>query len=164
LLEIRPVREEAMKRLLIVTALGLAAVSAAWAADKKSAPYVPGLGEFMTSTQMRHAKLWFAGSSGNWPLAAYELDEIKEGLDDAVRLHPKHDDMPVGVMIRKNLGAPLGDLGKAIESRNADNFRVAFDRLTDACNACHSSAGHEFIRIQRPTAPPATNQVYTPNP
>ena len=153
-----------MKRLLIVTALGLAAVSAAWAADRKNAPYVPGLGEFMTSTQMRHAKLWFAGSSGNWPLAAYELDEIKEGLDDAVRLHPKHDDMPVGVMIRKNLGAPLGDLGKAIDSKNIDNFRLAFDRLTDACNSCHSGAGHDFIRIQRPTAPPATNQVYTPDP
>jgi hypothetical protein len=151
-----------MKRLLIITALGLAAASVAWAADKKAGPYVPGLGEFMTATQMRHAKLWFAGSSGNWNLAAYELDELKEGLDDAVRFHPKHDNMPVGVMIRKNLAAPLADLGKAIEGKSAADFNRTFDGLTEACNTCHTGAGHEFIRIQRPTAPPATNQTYTP--
>ncbi|WP_283744478.1 hypothetical protein [Sideroxydans sp. CL21] len=47
--------------------------------------YVPGMGEIMGSTQMRHAKLWFAGKSGNWDLASYELDEIREGMDDAVK-------------------------------------------------------------------------------
>src|SRR5262249_8005861 len=50
-------------------------------------PYEPGLGEFMTATQLRHAKLWFAGKQNNWDLAAYEIDEIKEGLEDAARLH-----------------------------------------------------------------------------
>jgi hypothetical protein len=48
--------------------------------------YVPGLGEIMGSTQMRHAKLWFAGKAGNWDLASYELDEIREGMDDAVKI------------------------------------------------------------------------------
>jgi hypothetical protein len=37
----------------------------------------------MTLTQMRHAKLWFAGQAANWPLAAYELDELHEGMQDA---------------------------------------------------------------------------------
>ena len=160
-----------MKKLLIVTALGLVAGSFAWAADshkaaskadpKAASSYVPGLGEFMTATQMRHAKLWFAGSAGNWKLAAYELDELKEGLDDAVRFQPKHDGMPVGVMIRKNLDTPLAELAKTIDGKNTEQFKTAFDNLTDACNTCHTGAGHEFIRIQRPTAPPATNQTYT---
>lgn len=52
-----------------------------------SQPYVIGLGEIMGLTQMRHAKLWFAGEAGNWPLSAYELDELKEGFDDAVTYH-----------------------------------------------------------------------------
>ena len=163
-----------MKKLLIITALGLAALglaaaSVAWAADKpkaepKAGPYVPGLGEFMTATQVRHAKLWFAGNAGNWNLAAYELDELKEGLADAARFQPKHGDVLVGPMIRKNLDAPLADLGKAIDSKNTENFKAAFDGLTEACNTCHAGAGHEFIRIQRPTAPPATNQNYTTGP
>ena len=153
-----------MKKLLIITALGLSVASVAWAAEKKAASYVPGLGEFMTATQMRHAKLWFAGSAGNWSLAAYELDELKEGIDDAVRLFPKYEGIPVAAMIRENLPAPLAGLGKAIESKNTEDFNRAFDRLTDACNTCHAGAAHEFIRIQRPTAPPATNQIYTPGP
>jgi hypothetical protein len=32
--------------------------------------YAPGLGEIMTFTQMRHAKLWMAGEAENWELAA----------------------------------------------------------------------------------------------
>src|SRR5262249_46301319 len=46
----------------------------------------PGLGEIMALQQMRHSKLWFAGSAGNWPLAEYELDELKEGFGDVRRL------------------------------------------------------------------------------
>ena len=50
-------------------------------------PFTPGLGEIMTMTQMRHAKLWFAGTAGNWPLASYELDELDEGMQDAATFH-----------------------------------------------------------------------------
>jgi hypothetical protein len=57
--------------------------------------YVPGLGEIMALQQMRHAKLWLAGRHGNWALADYELDELKEGFEDAVRLHPTQDSVPV---------------------------------------------------------------------
>ena len=42
--------------------------------------YVPGFGEFMNAIQLHHAKLWFAGQQGNWPLAAYETDEMEEVL------------------------------------------------------------------------------------
>jgi len=51
-------------------------------------PYAPGLGEFMAATQLRHAKLWFAGQAKNWDLAGYEVDEIKEGLEDAAKQFP----------------------------------------------------------------------------
>src|ERR1700743_1773713 len=44
--------------------------------------YRPGLGEFMSGIQVHHAKLWFAGSAGNWKLADFEVGEITEALDD----------------------------------------------------------------------------------
>ena len=28
-------------------------------------------------SRMRHIKLWFAGHAGNWPLADYEIGELK---------------------------------------------------------------------------------------
>ena len=45
----------------------------------------------MTAIQLRHAKLWFAGKSNNSDLAAYKVDEIKEGLQGAARLHSPFD-------------------------------------------------------------------------
>ena len=50
----------------------------------------PGLGEIMSLTAMRHAKIWFAGQAENWALATYELDELKEGFEDAELFHPTH--------------------------------------------------------------------------
>jgi hypothetical protein len=124
--------------------------------------YVPGLGEFMSATQVRHAKLWFAGDAKNWDLARFELDEIKEGLEDAARLQPTYEGIPVADMIKADLDAPLSGLAKAIEAKDRKEFTRAFDVLTAACNACHTAAAHAFIRIKRPTAPPVSNQVFTP--
>ena len=73
-----------MKRI-VATCIALAASVLFAAAQPAKEPYAPGLGEFMTATQLRHAKLWFAGKMNNWDLAAYEIDEIAEGLEDLCR-------------------------------------------------------------------------------
>lgn len=44
--------------------------------------YKPGFGEFMSSIQVHHNKLWFAGENQNWKLADFEINEIQESLDD----------------------------------------------------------------------------------
>src|ERR1700742_1769981 len=79
-----------MKRI-VVAAILLAASVIVTAAQPAKERFEPGLGEFMTATQLRHAKLWFAGRENNWDLAAYEIDEIKEGLEEARTLHPTFD-------------------------------------------------------------------------
>ena len=110
-----------MKRHIIAVALVLAAVLPARAADDK--PSVgPGLGEIMTLTQMRHLKLWFAGAQKNWDLAAYELDELQEGFDDAIKYFPTHDGLPVGQMVKDNTPGPTGDLKAAIEAKSPTKF------------------------------------------
>src|SRR5438128_1393337 len=47
-----------------------------------SKSYKPGLGEFMSSIQVHHEKLWFAGMNENWQLADFEINEIKEAIED----------------------------------------------------------------------------------
>jgi hypothetical protein len=122
--------------------------------------YAPGLGEFMTFTQLRHAKLWFAGKAKNWDLASYEIDELKEGLEDAAKLYPTHDGIPIGEMIKTNVTGPLDQLAKAVEAKSATKFDGAFDALTAACNTCHAGANKAFIKIRRPTQPPVSNQEF----
>jgi len=150
-----------MNRIIIAAAILLMSPLLA-AAQPAKEPYAPGLGEFMTLIQMRHAKLWFAAKAKNWDLAAYEIDEIKEGLEDAAKQFPTHDGVPVADMIKTNIDPAIEELEKAVEAKSSTKFTVAFDKLTKACNTCHTGAKKEFIRIQRPTAPPVSNQNFAP--
>jgi hypothetical protein len=150
-----------MKR--VVTAIVALSASAMFAAAQPAREsYEPGLGEFMTATQLRHAKLWFAGKQNNWDLAAYEIDEIKEGLEDAARLHPTFDGVPVAEMIKTIIDPRIEELEAAVRAKSSAKFMVAFDKLTSGCNNCHAGANKPFIRIQRPTESPLTNQSFAP--
>jgi hypothetical protein len=148
-----------MKRI-VAACLALAASVLFAAAQPAKEPYVPGLGEFMTATQLRHAKLWFAGKENNWDLAAYEIDEIAEGLDAAEKLFPNHDGVPVADMIKANIDPAVEELRKAVGAKSSTKFAAAFDKLTGACNACHTGANKPFIRIQRPTSSPSSNHYF----
>ncbi len=127
-------------------------------------PYVPGLGEIMTLNQMRHTKLWLAGEARNWDLAAYELDELKEGFDDAAKYHPTHKNVPLPIpgLIDRIMKVPLADLGKAIQARDPKAFETAYDSLTAGCNSCHQAANFGFNVVQRPAGNPFPNQVFAP--
>jgi hypothetical protein len=145
--------------------LGLAVSASVMSAEERPAQgYVPGLGEIMSLQQMRHAKLWLAGSRANWDLAAYELDELREGFEDASSQHPTNDGVPIAAMIKSLTPGPLDAVGKAIEAKNSTAFAKAFDSLTGACNACHKAAKHGFIRIKRPGASAFGNQEFSPGP
>jgi hypothetical protein len=129
---------------------------------EQNEPFKPGLGEIMTLQQMRHLKLWLAAQSGNWGLADYELDELKEGFEDITKYYPTKDDVPTGTMAEAIVAKEVAELAKLIEAKDKKNFVSAFDRLTASCNACHQTAKKEFIRIQRPSGNPYTNQAFAP--
>jgi hypothetical protein len=118
----------------------------------------------MTLTQMRHTKLWYAGQAGNWPLASYEMDELREGLEDAVIFHPAHKDSPLPIpdLIDKIMTFPIKNLGDVVAAKDSQKFVAAFDDLTSACNQCHMAANFGFNVVTRPTANPYTNQNFQP--
>src|SRR5882672_9782882 len=134
-----------MKRI-VAACFALAASVLFAAAQPAKEAYAPGLGEFMTATQLRHAKLWFAGKKNNWDLAAYEIDEIKEGLEDAARLFPTYDGIPVAEMIKTIIDPRIEELEKAVKGKSSAKFTAAFDELTSGCNRCHAGASKPFIR------------------
>jgi hypothetical protein len=133
-------------------------------ASAAAGPYTPGLGEIMSLQQMRHAKLWFAGEAQNWDLASYELDELGEGFDDAVRFHPTHKDSPVPLgEVVPNMGTALvAEVRKAVDAKDTAAFERAFDGLTAGCNNCHQATNFAFNRVRRPTTNPYPNQQFEP--
>ena len=124
--------------------------------------YAPGLGEIMTLTQMRHAKLYFAGEAENWPLASYETDELEEGFHDAIAFHPTHKDAPVSVAatLPAMVDQPVAALRTAIAAHDKEQFERAFDALTDGCNACHRALQFGFNVVRRPTVNAYSNQDF----
>ena len=103
------------------------------ATGEPAKPYEPGLVEFMTHVQSHHAKLWLAGNARNWDLADYQVDELKELLEDIAKRIPVYKDVPVGKMIEATTMAPIGDIEAAIKARDGKAFatriRQAHGRL-----------------------------------
>jgi len=152
------------KNIIVIWAVCAIAIMAINRSNAASGDYIPGLGEFMAATQMRHSKLWFAGQARNWELAAYELEEIREGFEDITRFHPVHKDSPVPIteILPDVTVGPLRGLETAVNSENFDAFEKAFDSLTAACNECHRAENFAFNIIIRPGANPYTNQEFSP--
>jgi hypothetical protein len=144
------------------TGLALLALLLAACSRPAPAPYTPGLGEIMTLTQMRHAKLWFAGEAANWALADYELKELEEGFEDATRFHPTHADAPrpLTELVPEFMDPPSQALQRAVADRDPTAFVAAYDGLTAACNGCHEATGFGFNVVSRPTTNPYANQDF----
>jgi hypothetical protein len=142
---------------ILLSALAANAQNAAKPPEPPAAPepYQPDLGDFMALQQMRHIKIWFAGSAANWPLADYEIHELEEGFDDVTKLLG-------GDIVDQNVAAPIAALHKAVDEKDQSAFFSAYDKLNAGCNACHQTLGHGFIVIQRPTVLPYTDQSFAP--
>jgi hypothetical protein len=118
--------------------------------------YSPGVGEYMLSIQMHHAKLWFAGKNANWALANFEMEEIQETLDN-IQKHcadsPEIRQLPM-------IYPPLDSVKRSILQKNVASFKSGFNLLTNTCNSCHKAASHAFNVIKIPDALPVPNQVF----
>jgi hypothetical protein len=128
-----------------------------------SKAYVPGLEQFMNVILIEHNKLWFAGEARNWPLAEYELGEIKEIMGDVQDLVPTFKNLPLADMLDAVITKEIAALEKSIEAKDYKGFAAGYDKLTQACNACHQGTENGFVVIKRPTQPVFTNQDYRPH-
>jgi len=123
----------------------------------RSEQYVPRLSAIMTSAQIQHLKLWSAGNARNWPLAAYELNQLRESLAEAATLY---SGIPVSNIT--TLASSVNAISKAVETGDSSAFARQFGELTKGCNACHQSMDRAFIAIRTPAEQPFANQIFAP--
>ena len=136
--------------------------SAPAAIAAKPQDYRPGFADLMlTYVQPRHAKLGLAGREGNWPLAAFNLKELKHALEAAGQQVPKWRELLIPDMTQAVIAGPITALEAAIKARDATAFQREFQQLTAGCNACHAAANLAYITIKAPADP--TGQSTFPN-
>lgn len=126
--------------------------------NKLNNSYKPGFGEFMSTIQVHHAKLWFAGENQNWQLADFEIHEIKESLDG---IKTYCSDRPETNSLGM-IDAPIDSLQNAIMEKNISRLKSAYVLLTNTCNTCHEATAHGFNVIKIPTSIPFSNQEFKP--
>lgn len=125
--------------------------------------YKPKLADIMLMLQTRHAKLSLSGEEQNWPLAEFQLEELKEAFEDAEKHHPIFKDVPVKDMIESVAIPAVAEVEKAVAAKNRAEFVRAFQELTTACNNCHLGANRGHFVIQRPAVSPYPNQSFAPS-
>jgi len=121
-----------------------------------SVSYKPGFGEFMSSVQVHHAKLWFAGKEQNWRLAEFELHEISEIMEDLQKQQSGRRETQSLAMIKPSLDT----MRQVVEQKNPARFKEAFTKLTQMCNECHKAVDFSFNVVKIPETPPFSNQSF----
>ena len=131
--------------------------------DNAPLPYRPSLGDLMsTIVQPRHVKLAFAGREKNWVFAAYELKQLSDAFDHLSLQWPQWRQQRIVELVETIVRDPLFELDIAIKNQNEAKFIVAYDHLTDACNACHQAALQTPVVIQDPAEPMFPDQDFRP--
>ena len=149
-----------IKRAAAVAVLFIGASLPALAEDQKPANsqegYLPPLNLLMVATQLNHFKLWYAGAVENWPLANYELAQIRTSIDRAMRLYPNNLKSNMTMM-----PPAVDEVDNAIKAKDSSKFSKAYSKLTAACNTCHEATGFGFIRMRDPTLSPIETSPFS---
>lgn len=127
--------------------------------QKLADTYKPGFGEFMSSIQTHHSKLWFAGQNENWRLADFEVHEIMEAIEDIQKFQTERKESQIIGMIHP----ALDSLNNAIKQQNPSLFKSSYTLLTNTCNDCHRTADFEFNVVKIPDSQPFSNQDFKRN-
>jgi hypothetical protein len=161
----RIVATAAVITTLIAFATAIAGFAQTTPGGQVAAPptYRPGLGDLMTMTvQPRHIKLALAGREKNWPYVAYEHHQLEEAFDRVARYWPQWRSFPIADMMTSVTKEPMTMLSEAIKSTNADQYNLAYTRLTDGCNACHQGTNVGVNVIVAPDASTFPDQDFRP--
>lgn len=121
-----------------------------------------GLGELMLRLSDHQARLAASVNASNADLAGYELDELKEVLDDIRTAFPTHEKLPQpsATLISMYVEPPAVALEASLNAHDWSKAGAALASLTDGCNACHQTSGVGFIRIIVPHQSPVVNQDF----
>ncbi len=127
--------------------------------SKLADSYKPGLGEFMSSIQAHHSKLWFAAQNENWKLADFEVHEIMEAIEDIQKFESERKESQMTGMINP----ALDSINNAIQKKSLALFKSSYSLLTNTCNNCHRITGFDFNVVKIPDSQPFSNQDFRLN-
>jgi cytochrome c551/c552 len=117
----------------------------------------PGLGTVMIEYGNRLSRLWFAANAGNWDMAKYQLDEMKEIQEVGETTRPARTPM-----LKAFEDSYLNPIDAAILAKDKAAFTTAVNNAITGCNACHAAStgtnwtSYKYVEVQTPKIDPAS--------
>lgn len=109
----------------------------------------PGLGKIMPDIGIRAWKLYYAAKASNWPLANFQLKEIRELMEFGAFTRPKYEGD-----LEEFITEKMSAMDKAIKAQNFEAFHTAFEDAISQANAYHEKHDKGFLRWKLPDQPP----------
>lgn len=176
----RQVNKQALTAFGLIASLGLAVLCGAVEAVAQGAPpagegapaaggppavteFKPSMSDLMNMlVQPRHIKLYYAGKSQNWTLAAFEVNELKNALARIGRTIPVYRKMSVDTAVTSIIADKIKAVDAAIKAKDEAQFMTAYGETTQGCNACHQGLDHPFVKIKVPAESNFPDQEFAP--
>jgi len=108
---------------------------------------IGGFGTAMMEVGYRYQELYWAGKDQNWEYAEYQLDDLREAIENGLERRPNR-----AQSAEHFLNVTLPDMEEAIQKKDSSTFFVEFERLQTGCNNCHQMEEVPFIRVGVPGA------------
>jgi hypothetical protein len=109
----------------------------------------PGLGRLMPEIGQRMWKLYYAAQAANWPLARYQVAEIRGLMATCAFTRPKYAEH-----LQTYVSQHLATLDQRLEAQDWEGFERAFRKAVDVANAYHRIWEKPFIVWKLPDMPP----------
>jgi len=109
----------------------------------------PGLGRIMPEIGARTWKLYYAAKAGNWPLAKFQLKEVRGLMELGAFTRPKYEENLDEFLEQR--WKPLED---AIVREDFKAFDALFHEAIESANAYHELRDKPYIRWKLPETPP----------
>jgi len=109
----------------------------------------PGLARLMPEIGARFWKSFYAARAANWPLAAWQLSEMRKLMRACMVTRPKYGDD-----LNEWIHHDLEPLTAAVEAEDFEWFERVFHESVDAANEFHRRWQKQFIVWKLPDAPP----------
>ena len=121
----------------------------------------PSASVAMADVGFHWSNLWFAGQSGNWPLAGYYFSEARNHIRWLTRINPMPkgpDGEPVDVKgIFDGIDtSTLAAVKAAIDKKDSKEFETTYRGALESCYQCHKAVGRPYLRPMIPKALPQT--------
>ncbi len=121
---------------------------------KTLAELQPGLGTVMIEYSHRFSTMYYSAKGGNWPMADYQLKEMREIQEVGETTRPGR-----AAMLKAFESSDLDKLAAAIKAKDMKKLNAAFKEAVEGCNGCHAANGYGFIKYQLPKASPSPTSV-----